>query len=415
MKFFFPDSQDFVDPGFDFEREEYTPGRIRQRDDQYAHEYFPDTPYEGLLVSKAIVDGRGGDEEKKYTDAQRHRLWRVGGREFFRLGRQFRLMGDCGAFSYVREEVPPVTVDGVIDFYEACGVDIGASVDHVVLGYNQDFDRCLSGMDPVPAEWRKRQEITLELASEFLRRHGARHCRFEPLGVAQGWSPGSYAKAVGQLQAMGYRRIALGGMVPLKTPEVLACLEASSIVRRSETQFHLFGLTRCECATRFRAYGVSSFDSTSPLKQAFMDDRDNYYTPLRTYIAVRVPQVDKHIKLKRRILAGEIDQRKAMRLERGCLSALAAYDRGEGGLEEALAMVREYERLHDGRKDRSAEYREVLADRPWKACPCAVCRSIGIHVVIFRGAERNRRRGFHNLWMMHGELQKTLGKSGGQT
>jgi queuine/archaeosine tRNA-ribosyltransferase len=409
MKFFFPDSQDFIDPGFDFEREAYTPGRVRQRDDCYAHEFFPEPPYDGLLVSRAIVAAKGGDEEKKYTDAQRHRLLRVGVREFFRLGdRPLQILGDCGAFSYVREEVPPVTVDEVIDFYEACGVDIGASVDHIILGYRPDLDHHLPGIDTVPEDWQRRQEITLELAADFLRRHRATRCRFIPLGVAQGWSPASYSRSVVQLQAMGYRRIGLGGMVPLKTHEILACLEEVAAVQHSETEFHLFGVTRCEQIPRFRAFGVTSFDSTSPLKQAFMDDRDNYYTSDRTYIAVRVPQVEKHLKLKRRIQSGDIDQVEALRLERACLAGLRAYGRHEQELEEVLASLRAYEQLHDGKKDRSAEYREVLADRPWESCPCRACRQAGIHVIIFRGAERNRRRGYHNLWLMYRGLQKTL-------
>lgn len=415
MKFFFPDSQDFIDPGFDFAREAYSPNRVRQRDDRYAHEYFPEPVYDGLLVSRAIVQGKGGgDEDSKYTDAQRHRLLRVGAREFFRLGeRPLQVLGDCGAFSYVREKVPPVTPDEVIDFYEACGVDLGASVDHVILGYQPDADGSLPGIDLVPEDWRMRQEVTLELAAQFRRRHAARGCRFEPLGVAQGWSPASYARAVERLQAMGYRRVGLGGMVPLKTHEVLACLAAAAEVRLPDTEFHLFGVTRCEHLPQFQAYGVTSFDSTSPLKQAFMDDRDNYYTPQRTYIAVRVPQVEKHLKLQRRIRSGEVDQAESTRLERACLAALGAYGRGQGGLEEALAVLRAYERLHDGLKDRTDLYREVLRDRPWEACPCAVCHRLrengmGIQVVIFRRAERNRRRGFHNLWVMYRQLQQAL-------
>ena len=53
-------------------------------------------------------------------------------------------------------------------------------------------------------------------------------------------------------------------------------------------------------------------------------------------------------------------------------------------------------------------YREVLADRPWKDCPCNICRKIGIHVVLFRGAERNKRRGFHNLYIFYRQLQREL-------
>ena len=44
-------------------------------------------------------------------------------------------MGDCGAFAYVSEEVPPVTVEEVVEFYNECDFDMGVSVDHVIPGY----------------------------------------------------------------------------------------------------------------------------------------------------------------------------------------------------------------------------------------------------------------------------------------
>ena len=60
-------------------------------------------------------------------------------------------------------------------------------------------------------------------------------------------------------------------------------------------------------------------------------------------------------------------------------------------------MLREYEQLHDETRDRSRQYREVLTARPWRRCDCAICREAGIEVITFRGTERNKRRGFHNL------------------
>ena len=59
MKFFFADNLDMVDPTFDFEAETRADWRIRQRDDLYSHEVFDAPPYDGVLVSKAIVDGYG--------------------------------------------------------------------------------------------------------------------------------------------------------------------------------------------------------------------------------------------------------------------------------------------------------------------------------------------------------------------
>src|SRR5262249_5553870 len=132
-------------------------------------------------------------------------------------------MGDCGAFSYIDEEIPPVTPDQVIDFYAECGFDLGISVDHVIFGFDPAADN--DSHHPQIERWQLRQRLTLELADEFLTRSRARKARFEPLGVAQGWSPASYAAAVRRLQKIGYKRIALGGMVPLKTPEILASLQ----------------------------------------------------------------------------------------------------------------------------------------------------------------------------------------------
>jgi hypothetical protein len=412
MKFFFPDAQDLVDPSFDFTTEERSVHRDRHRSYQYAHEVFARAPYDGMLVSKAIVDGKAGDGSR-YSLAQRFSLLRTGVREFFRLtGRPIRTMGDCGAFSYVSERVPPVKVEEVIDFYESCRFDIGVSIDHIILAHAPEMDHSLPGVDLVPEEWRDRQAITLQLAQEFIDRHRRGGLGFEPVGAAQGWSPRSYARCVEKLQDMGYRRIGMGGMVPLKTQEILECLEGVAAVRRPETQLHLFGISRPEHSLAFGDFGVTSIDSTSPLRQSFKDDRDNYYTRRRTYTALRVPQVGENAKLKRRIVASELDQKKAVECERRCMDILPRYDRGEASLDDTLLALREYEKLFDGRKDRTSVYREVLADMPWKACPCEICRRLGIHVMIFRGAERNRRRGFHNLYVTYERLHEELNRAG---
>jgi hypothetical protein len=397
VKFFFPDSQDYIDPTFNFETESRSALRVRQRDDRYAHEEFVSPPFDGLLVSRAIVDSG------RYTLAQKHRLLRVGLHDFFRMqGKGLKTMGDCGAFSYAREDYPPYSVNEIVDFYDELGFDYGLSVDHVILGFDP-------AEKTINADWKRRQEITLQLASEFIHEHQSRGCRFTPIGVAQGWSPTSYASSVYELQKMGYDYIALGGMVPLKTPDILACLEAVKGCRNPDVRLHLLGVTRCEQVREFGKYGVASFDSTSPLRQAFKDLKDNYYAPERTYSAIRVPQVHANPELLRRILAGKVHQGDAQRLEKACLRALAAYDANEVSIEEVLTVLRSYERLFDESHDRTEIYREVLADKPWKNCPCDICERIGIQIIVFRGAERNRRRGFHNIFVFYQRLHRELG------
>ena len=405
MKFFFPDSQDLVDPSFDFVTEKRNDTRIRQRDDLYAHEIYKSPPYDGMLVSKAIVEGSAGSTGR-YTLGQQRRFFVEGVKDFMRLPKGMEIMGDCGAFTYVKEPTPPVTVEEVSSFYDHCGFDYGASVDHIILDYKPDWDHCLPGIDPVPESTRERQEITIDLARKFMRECKSQKYEFEPLGVVQGWSPKSYSKAFSALQKMGYKYIALGGLVPLKSNEIVQILEAIHPKLKPSTRLHLFGVTRLDHVKTFSSMGVVSFDSTSPLRQAFKEDRDNYYTPTRTYSAIRVPQVDVNTKLKNRILSGEVSQAEAFRLETACLEGLQLFDRRRIARSKLLATLMEYQELCGASKNYAAAYEEVLTDRPWKDCPCNVCGELGINVIIFRGAERNRRRGFHNLYVTYNKLKK---------
>src|SRR6266511_3476806 len=176
-------------------------------------------------------------------------------------------------------------------------------------------------------------------------------------------------------------------MVPLRTHEILACLQAVDDVRHAVTQLHLLGISRCDSIGAFSAHGVTSFDSTSPFRQAFKDDHDNYYTLDRTYTAIRVPQVDGNNKMKAR---------------------MRAYDAGTTPLAPVLDALRGYDELFDGRNDRTDAYRELLDDRPWRHCLCGICATVGIDVAVFRGSERNKRRGFHNLFVFHQQLQREL-------
>jgi hypothetical protein len=207
---------------------------------------------------------------------------------------------------------------------------------------------------------------------------------------------------------MGYQRVGLGGLVSLKTEQIIRVLEALDDVRGPDMEFHLFGVTRTEKVHEFQRYGVTSIDSTSPFRQSFKDSRDNYHTKDGNYVAIRIPQVDGNPSLKRAIKAGKIDQAKASKLERACLEIVRSYGDGKAELDEAVDILREYEELYGSKKDHSADYRRTLEDRAWEKCPCKICKDSGLEVVLFRGSERNKRRGFHNLWVFNQRLQREL-------
>lgn len=405
IKFFFPDSQDMVDPNFNFDTEEMGFDRKRHRSDAYAHELFERPPYDGMLVSKAIVNSR-------YSLGQQQRLFRLGVRKFLRLNDNIPIIGDCGAFSYKDMKVPPYTVQEVVEFYHQCSFTYGISMDHVILAYNEEWDD-IKFTSPEIEDARRRKELTLNMAVEFFKNSSG--MLFTPMGAAQGWSPKSYADSVINLQKMGYNYIAMGGFVPLRTPEILKILETVDQIRKSTTKLHLLGVTRLDSISEFKRYGVASFDSTSPFVQAFKSDKHNFHTPNHNYIAIRIPQVDANAKLKARILSGEVSQVDAINLERDCLTKMKAYAGGKISIDSTINSLIAYTMLHDQQlfdkpdkiANREKEYRETLQARPWEDDLCTICRTIGHHAIIFRGSERNRRRGFHNLDVFYRRLLAT--------
>ena len=170
--FYFPDSVDVINPGYCFDEEEHDRKRRRIVSEAYPHEAYEQPPYDGMLVSKATVKTR-------YSMAQRQRLMRQGIRKFLRLNtpklEHIKVIGDCGAFTYRDEVEPPYSVDEVIDFYDSLGFDMGISLDHVILGFEDEDDakyELFPDSNKLAAlnEFKRRQETTLRLAEEFTTR-----------------------------------------------------------------------------------------------------------------------------------------------------------------------------------------------------------------------------------------------------
>lgn len=421
MKFIFADSLDYVDPAFDFVADRSPAERQPYWDDVYPHEILGYAPYDGVLVSRGIV----GDHrvKGKYTASQARRFRLVGARKFLRLDKpefaHLEIFGDCGAFTYVQDERPPYTPSEMVEFYDECGFTHGASVDHIIF----DFDADLVGMTGGSTDARMRFDITLENAEGFLREAKAMDADFTPLGVVQGWSPGSMADAARRLVAMGYDYLALGGMVPLKSPEIKLCLEAIREAVPASTRLHILGFAKADDIDSFHGYDISSFDTTSPLIRAFKDAKQNYYLPgdglaLRYFTSIRVPQAIENPKLQRAVKKGMFRAEDLVRLEGLALGALRAFDRGEAELEETLHHILVYsaplfeEKPHEDCKDSptlarlAQRYRATLTERPWKQCSCKICRDAAIDVIIFRGSNRNKRRGIHNLAVYQDHIER---------
>jgi hypothetical protein len=380
MRFIYADSLDYVDPKYDFISDRSPVAREAYWDDFYPHEILGYAPYDGLLVSHAIV------MNGKYSLSQAMRFRLVGAREFLRLPEgKFPgswIFGDCGAFSYHDQVEPPYSVNDMAEFYGEGGFTHGCSVDHVIF----EFDEKAKGSNGGSQEARRRFEITLENARKFLDAAKPLGNRFTPVGVIQGWSPDSMAMAAEKLQAMGYKYLAAGGMVPLKSPQIHACLDAIREKIRPDMGLHILGFAKADQIHEFTRHNITSFDTTSPLLRAFKDSKVNYYLPgsngsLRYFIAIRIPQALENNTLKRLVKSGRIAAEKLITLERDALDSMRGYDRGDVGLEQTLDATTKYAEILLTDPDPDAgpvpekkllelrrRYRTTLEEQPWKEC-----------------------------------------------
>jgi hypothetical protein len=411
--YFFPDWDDYVTDPFVHETADEDPAPQKKK--RYAHEVFgaADTPYDGMLVSLAqIYTGKGTLSRLDADTADRGDL-----RKAMRIPKRLLLFGDCGAFSYVFENRPPFSAEEAAGLYHRYGFDVGASVDHIplpeIVAENEKGEvvkRVLS-----ENERRERMELTAANAKEFLdarRRH--RH-KFVPIGVIQGLDTKSYVGYVHDYIDMGYHHIALGGLVPKPDSEILeiCCAVREAIQTRTRTEkenlwLHLFGVLRPKIQSAFRLLGVSSFDSASYLRKAWLRSDQNYLAAdgSRWYSAIRVP-ISSSKRLREAAHEAHICDAELRKMEKRCLVALSNFDGTKKTRQEVVEAVNLYGPLLERRGEDNHFFEKhdaVLKDRPWENCRCAVCRNIGIDVVVFRGTARNKRRGFHNTWVLYHKI-----------
>lgn len=429
MKFLYSDTQDYVDPEYDFLEDRNTPGRKRYWDDMYAHEMMNPAPYDGLLVSMSAIRAADGVAKSKvrYTTAEEQRFLRDGARKFLRYGgprfAKSMLMGDCGAFAYVEHEYPAYKPEEVVEFYDEAGFTHGVSPDHIIF----DCDLSNPPSTVVPEATLKRYEITLQNAEKFLGLVEKEDFPFEPMGAVQGWSPKSMAASAKKLEKMGYRYLAIGGLVPLKVDAIHEVLKHLRSAIDPETNIHLLGFAKADHIHQFLDYGITSFDSTSPLIRAFKDLKSNYFLPKKGggidyYAAIRIPQSIENTRLVRGIKKGLFNPEVLMNKEKIALATVRGLDAGTVSGDATLHAVMDYhqfllrgEGLDQATLEKELKKTELLVSRtikdmPWKQCECDICRKVGVEVIIFRSSNRNKRRGFHNLHVYHQHLHKTLGQ-----
>ena len=388
LRFFIPEWDDLVDPDYNFETETHSGGSGDWSNQVYAHQLYPEPSYDGILISKVVAEQSAKKKE---------RINRMGVHRFLRVPREFSVMGDCGAFDYIMKDEPPFTTNEILEYYTRLDFDYGVSVDHLIVKATEE-------------QKKYRYELTINNAEEFINEHRKRGLKWEPIGAVQGWDPQSYAQAARQYVAMGYRYIALGGLVRTNTPGIINLLQEVHKVVPENVKIHLFGIARFQAMADFVKLGVSSVDSASMLRKAWLGSDLNYLTLSGWYSAIRIPQSEGSYRAKNIIKGGNISLEELQKLEKSCLDGLRKYARSRNSpSQDLIEVLVEYDTLVAGERKRTKErILRTLEDQPWEKCGCAICNRWGIEVAIFRGNNRNRRRGFHNTHVFYELMQRKL-------
>lgn len=387
LRYFIPEWDDLVDPDYDFLTDTHSGPNCGWEHATYAHQMFPEPNYDGLLMSRAVAEK---------SKAKKERINAMGVHRMLRVPREFPIMGDCGAFDYIMEEVPPYSTDDVLDYYTRLDFDYGVSVDHLIVTATEEQKQF-------------RYNLTIDNAAEFLREHKKAGLKWQPIGAVQGWDPGSYAKAAEQYVKMGYHYLGLGGLVRSSTPDILNIVMAVRERIPKDVSIHLFGIARLDWMDTFAKAGVQSVDSASYLRQAWMRLHQSYASMDGPYAALRIPEAGKSFRAKHMREHPELSDDKILAMEQKALKVVRAYGQHKATLQDALGSLLEYDQfVTTDRVSMEPAYRRTLEDRPWERCECDICRHDGIEVAIFRGNNRNRRRGFHNTWVFYRALQKVL-------
>jgi hypothetical protein len=411
VTYFLPDWDDLLDEHFDFESGEFSGVSREDRKDNHCCVLMkPKRMCDGVLVSLAQHVTSKGPLRRIYG-TESNSLAPKNMRTQFGLNANQSLFGDCGAFSYVNEDEPAISVEQALALYDLHGFDFGASVDHIPVPAIEQ-----NGVKKELSKYKRqaRIDITIENAEQFINLANKRSVGFIPVGVIQGLTPKDYANTAKMYHKFGYRYLAIGGLVPLPdaaVEDIVTNVMAIVATLNPRPWVHLFGIFRPKLQARFRTLKVDSFDSATYFRKAWLRSDQNYLARNGNwYAALRVPMTSDG-RTRKRLEESGLNIAKLEIQEAKVMGLLNRYGRNEVKMQEVLDAVIDYDesltRSGDVRSLRAA-YKKTLTDRPWRRCDCPFCKEAGIHVLIFRGANRNKRRGAHNTLMLYHSLHKGL-------
>lgn len=401
MKYFIPEWNDRVDPNYDFVNDTHSPEHKQDplKNDAYMWDIFgiDKVPLDGVLISRITIE----QDKRRYQLALKEGIHKV-----LRLPQNFEIMGDCGAFGYVNDKVPRYDPLETLEYYSKLGFNYGVTVDHLVVSKHKK-------------DKEYRMNITFENAVKAYQEWKQKYKNdFQLIMAVQGWDILDYLKYYKKYVKLGATHFGFGGLARSPTTFIIKLIDQlKEEIKKSQRvpeYLHFFGLARFALFPKFKELedtGVHvGFDSASYLRKAWLSSPTTQLNYLaidgKGYTAIRIPFTRK--KKRRKViesLAPPIDDAVVEKLEQKCLNDLRLYDKGEKEIDSVISTILDFCKAAGERPELISYYRKTLEDKPWKKCSCPICRKIGIEVIIFRGNNRNRRRGFHNTYIFYKVLK----------
>lgn len=245
-----------------------------------------------------------------------------------------QILGDSGAHSYRAEDQPPFSCQDLLEFYAQGQFNYGMTLDMVASPWVK------AGGLP-SEELERRLQLSIDNAQICLDLCDRHQYPFQLIGVVQGWNKDSYQRCAKALVDMGFDYVAIAGQRKLPLlKEAIFATQAEIRKANRPIHIHVLGSGDPRILSFYVEQKIASFDSSTWFRKAWLDNRRNYFEVRGDrYSAYRATRV------------------------------------GLGPLDT-----------------------EALTWETPVTCSCPFCQTLNQQILLFRGHERNTRRGFHNIY-----------------
>jgi len=432
-----------IDLDYNYEMDKYSEPKNEVTVFQYLKNNLP---FDGVLFAKPNISKKREAEIKA-----------AGGfKTYYEIPEHIATMGDCGAPNYFDLDVPNLTAEELLDYYESLGFDFGISLDHMIDTVD------LTNSKKPSEKHIFRREFSIKNAIKMLEMVKDKKSNVYLMGSVQGWSPESYKQSLIELGEAGYKYVAFGGLTKYKKGIAISIMSyLKPVLKKYDFRCHLLGFgDLSSLGSLKKILNVTSIDNTTPLRNAanapiyswFRGKKkyDSIYLPIfkpvisnsikkinadnnstasqiirgltegktPLEIAAEVGTSEGYIdtvkkKFSKRLSNKILNKTEVLKekfedldkLSAKAMTALLKYDETNEGLNDCIKMIRDFEMGYRKLFNISVQdvnryltnVSKILTDKRWKTCDCKACKEYSINTQVYRATQRHKIRAVHNL------------------